>query len=130
MNNPPLATSEQKTLPQTFTYDGFTFRLVRRHDQVAVFAKTKPTHHRETYEVIIVLRHPAETICGRNYQARESMPPSEAWGTSGWTYTELAKANAKFDVLVEGRWDGHSQPAATPAGAFSSSESVTAKPRP
>jgi len=105
-------------LPHTFTLDGFAFRLIQRTGDVALFEKRKPAHSRESFEVVIIQKHPAETICGREYPARESMPPSEAWGTSGWTHTELEDAKRKFRALVESRQEATFQPAATPAGAF------------
>jgi len=117
------------TLPETLTYDGFGFRLLKRAGAVALFEKRKPSHSRESFEVIIVQQHPAETICGRNYPARESMPPSEAWGTSGWTYPDLEHAKNKFRVLVESRQEAAFQPAATSAGASSSENSRTTKAR-
>ena len=112
------------TLQATFTYDGFAFRLLKRAGNVALFEKRKPSQSRESFEVIIVQQHPAETICGRNYPARESMPPSEAWGTAGWTCTTLDDAESKFRALVESAQEATFQPAATPAGAFSPSEGV------
>lgn len=114
-----------KPLPHAFNFDGFAFRLIQRAGDVALFEKRKPSHSRESFEVVIVQQHPAEKICGREYPAREAMPPSEAWGTSGWTYTELEDARRKFRALVESRQEATFQPAATPAGAFSCAGSVT-----
>jgi hypothetical protein len=40
---------------------------------------------------------------GKLVTAHEIMPPSESWGTRGWTYVDLSSARAKFDQLVEAR---------------------------
>ena len=113
-----------KSLPADFIYNRFVFRLLKRAGDVALFEKRKASHSQESFEVVIVLRHPAEKICGREYPERESLPPAEAWGTLGWTYAELADANRKFRALVESRQEATFQPAATPAGAFSSAGSI------
>lgn len=107
------------TLSHSFTHGGFVFRLIQRSGDVALFGKRKAHHARDTFEVVIIQKHPAETICGRIYPARESMPPSETWGTFGWTCTELQDAKRKFRALVATGQEATFQLAATPAGAFS-----------
>ena len=113
-----------KTLPETFTYDGFAFRLLKRMGDVALFEKRKPTHSRESFEVVIVQKLPAKTILGCNYPAREAMPRSEAWGKWGWTCTGLEDAVRKFQSLVEARHKGHSLSPPFPVGAFSSGDGI------
>ncbi len=103
-----------------FTSSGFAFELIRREGDVALFRKTRSGHSRESFEVVVIQRHPAEAICGRDYPQRESMPSSEAWGRSGWTCTDLKSATARFHALVESRQEGHLRPAVTPDSAFSS----------
>ncbi len=114
---PAAPAAVNTTLPQTFTHDGFAFQRLQRSGDVALFEKRKPAHSRATFEVVIVQNHPAETICGRQYPARESMPPSEAWGTAGWTHMRLDDANHGFHALTKARQEPPFQPAATPAKA-------------
>ena len=109
-----------KILPVSFHRDGYDFTQVIRQGNLAIYSKTKPHYTRPSFEVVIVQQHPAETICGRIYQERESMPPSEAWGTAGWTCTTLEDAKIKLRTLVESRQEAIFHPAATPAGALSS----------
>ena len=92
-----------KTLPSNFTRDGFLFRQLAREGDVALFEKSKPGHSRPGYEVVIVQRHPPQTIHGRDYPERESMPASESWGVLGWSYSDLNPAKTKFDALVTSR---------------------------
>ena len=105
-------------LPVSFQQGHFAFTLRNRVGNVALLEKRNPNHRRETFEAVIVQIHPPETICGSEYPARESMPPSEDWGTAGWTYTELEDAQRKFCELVAAQKEGTSQPAAALAGAF------------
>jgi len=106
-----------KALPTEFDYDGFHFRQLAREGDVALFEKRKPTHSRASYEVAIVQQHPAETIHGREYPDRESMPPSETWGALGWTPSDLESAKTKFGSLVQSRRNAHFTRTPFPAGA-------------
>ena len=87
-------------LPTKFAYDGFEFRQLARNGDIVLLEKSKTSHLEPTYEVVIVQRHPAQNIHGRPYPERESMPPSETWGTAGWTYSDFQTAKLKFDQLV------------------------------
>lgn len=89
-----------QTLDQKFTYDQFTFHQIARNGNVVMLGKNKENHSRLSFEVIIIQHHPAQTIHGREYPARESMPPSESWGISGWTFTTEEEARRKFQELA------------------------------
>jgi hypothetical protein len=103
-------------LPTAFTYHGFRFRQLAREGDVALFEKRKPAHSRPGYEVVIVKLHPAQTIHGRAYVERESMPRSESWGTLGWSFTDLESAQTKFRLLVNSVRNADSAPTPFPAG--------------
>ena len=92
-----------KPLDQNFSYDSFTFRPMARLGDVALLEKAKSSHASPSYEVVILQVHPATHIHGRDYPARESMPPSESWGKFGWTYSHLNAAEAKFRQLAAAR---------------------------
>lgn len=104
-----------KALPSAFTLDGFAFRQIARRGDVALFAKRKPRHCRDTFEVVIVQRHAAKNIMGRDYPERESMPPSESWGVAGWSHADLESARRKFHELARERDFPHTPSA---VGAF------------
>ena len=107
-------------LATTFSFDGFDFRQVERVGGLALFGKSKPTHTRASFEVVIVQKHPAKTfLSGKHYDARESMPSSESWGTKGWTYTNLENAQTKLNQLAETAVEPVSDPTPFPGGAFS-----------
>ncbi len=90
-------------LPSAFSLDGFSFRQIERRGDVTLFAKRKPKHQRDTFEVVIIQRHPTTSIMGREYPERESMPPSENWGVAGWSYTNLESARKRFGQLSRER---------------------------
>jgi hypothetical protein len=97
-----------KPLAETFTHDGFQFCQLAREGDVALFEKSKSGHFRPSYEVVIVQHHPAQTIHGRQYPERESMPPTESWGDLGWSLTDLDSAKMKFRQLAADRANCHS----------------------
>ena len=106
-----------QTLPTEFTFDQFQFRQLARAGDVALFEKSKPHHSRPCYEVVVVQHHPAQTIHGRQYPEREAMPPSESWGTLGWSPADLLAAQRKFQFLVTTRAKRQTNPTPFPAGA-------------
>jgi len=92
-----------KPLELEFAYDGFQWRQLDRVGDVVLLEKSKPSYGRASYEVIIVQIHPEQTIHGRHYPERETMPRSEAWGELGWTYTDRPSAEVRFRHLVNRR---------------------------
>jgi hypothetical protein len=91
-----------KPLPERFRYDNFDFRMLKREGDIAIFAKSSPSHPREpdSYEVVRVQRKPARLLFGRDIPAHEAMPASEDWGIHGWTYAKLEAAEKKFAELI------------------------------
>lgn len=114
-----------RPLSSVFTLDGFAFRQIERRGDVALFAKRNPHHHRDTFEVVIIQRHPAKRIMGREYPERESMPPSEAWGAAGWSQTDLESARRKFHQVSQERGFPNTP---SDAGAFSSANRPESAP--
>jgi len=106
-------------IPETLTHDGFRFQQIHRHGDVALSEKRKSNHRDSSFEVVRIQTHPAEVIFGKCYPEREAMPPAEAWGAHGWTYTRLEDALRKFQALAESSQEGPFPPADTPNGAFS-----------
>jgi hypothetical protein len=101
-----------------FTYDGFTFRLIQRAGDIVLFSKSKPTHPRETFEVVVLQQHPARVIFGKAYPARESFPPPESWGSAGWSLTSIDRAKEKFRQVLESQRKGPFHPYVRPPTSF------------
>jgi hypothetical protein len=84
-----------------FRKDGFDFRIVKMHRPFVVFAKKRPHHTRETYEVVRLVEAPERTFPnGKTVPAHECLPWSESWGTHGFTYTEREDAEARFASMI------------------------------
>jgi len=92
-----------KPLPREFARDQFNFRQLMREGDVVLYEKTKPHWAQPTYEVCIVRKCAERTIAGTLIPAHEALPPSESWGTYGWTYSTYDKAWARFCRLAETR---------------------------
>ena len=77
-----------KPLPTTFQSGGFEFRQLARHGRVVLLAKSKPPFTSpftwQSYEVVIVGIRQVRMFLGKSIPAHEVIPPSEAWGMSGW----------------------------------------------
>ena len=114
---------ETSTALHDFSYDGFAFHLLDRVDDVALFKKSK--HGRDFYEVVIIQELPAKTIFGRAYPAREALPPSESWGTHGWSLATPERAREKFAAIVRSRREAAFSPGRTAVDAFLGREGVT-----
>lgn len=95
-----------QSIETKFDYDGFTFWLIMRQRDLALFAKTKPTHSKWSYEIVVLQRHEAKTFAsGRSYPDREALPTSEQWGECAWTPFSMERALPLFEEkALERRW--------------------------
>ncbi len=87
------------TLETEFKTNGFDFRQIERQGDVAIYEQSKGGRVL-TYELIIVQKHPAETIKGRPYPEREGYPYNEQWGSQAWTVMNLDDARQRLRNLV------------------------------
>ena len=115
--------SNFEPIPSKFSHDGFAFQLCERVGDVALFKKSR--QGRDTYEVVIVQSHLARTIFGKQYVAREAMPPSKSWGINGWSLTTLDRAREKFAELVRSTQECPFSPGRTAVETFLKAEGVT-----
>ena len=78
------------------------YHQVSREGQVAVFQRTAPEW--EDFETVIIQQNEAgeAEIAGDKveFQAKETYPPSTAWGTRGFTYNTFDAAHDKMRELV------------------------------
>lgn len=87
----PIPTEFEGTRDQR----GFKFKLLKRTGDICLFEKQK--NRATTYEVVILRKVAEKTFPnGITTPAHESMPSPEEWGTSGWSYPILEKAEQKF----------------------------------
>ena len=92
-------TKAMQTLPTQFTKSGFTYAQVQRTAETAIYSQSR--HGRVlAYEVIQIQHRPAEIMPdGTAYPEREGFPPSEGWGTTGFTCVTLGDAQARQMAL-------------------------------
>ena len=83
-------------LPSSFSKNGFTFTQLERRSNVALFSKNKPGRLHPSFETVIIQQNPPFFIHGKPAGDCESMPPSESWGSKGWTDTTEASARRRF----------------------------------
>lgn len=86
-------------IPKTFKANGFIFTLLSRKGNIAIYKKDKPEYPCG-FEVILIKRHDGYEIAGNKVEPSEVYPSSEQWGSLGFTYTELDKAEKKFKELL------------------------------
>jgi len=114
-------------LPDRFRRAGCNYRLLKREGDVALLEQSKPNWSKPAYEVVIVQKHRAKTWPdGRVIEAREAMPPDEAWGEAGWTYSDLPPAEVKFETLIRSLQDALSAPEHSPKTGSEPTESIPA----
>jgi len=87
-----------KTL-ETYTRNGYTFTLVKRLGNHAVFRGVRKNGTVTTYETIKVLSHNGREIHGKKIPPAEYAPCDATWGSKGWTYTTEEMAINALDML-------------------------------
>jgi hypothetical protein len=100
----PIATS--------FKRGGFAYRQIAREEDVAIYEQRLieldgELSENRAYEVVRIQWQKAHTFPnGKSYPAREAYPPSESWGTSGWTFTDKDRAFVKLRTSTSEVDDG------------------------
>jgi hypothetical protein len=87
-------------LKTQFRQHGFDFNLLKRHGQIALLKKTSDQGI-DSFEVVVIQQRKQTTMFNRVVDAHEAMPPSESWGTYGWSYNDEDRANRKYRELSE-----------------------------
>lgn len=85
-----------KTLKPEFRRWGATYRIEERSGDVVLLSRLADTGKPTSFDVAIVQRHDGYEIAGRKVEASEFLPSSEAYGSLAWSYSNRAKAEAKF----------------------------------
>lgn len=90
-----------KKVPQTFTKKGFTYTLVKREGDIAIYKQRWKSGTTERYETVKIGRHNGYTMGGSYIEPSETYPGSSLWGISGWTSCTLQEAESRFNKLVD-----------------------------
>lgn len=93
--------------PDKYTKDGFLSHLIMtrqlpetesgRERHLALYKREK--NGRAHYEVVVLAWVGSTLINGVKMEARLALPSSSQWGKTGWTFTEYAEAQKKYDSL-------------------------------
>jgi hypothetical protein len=99
-----VSTQVIKRLPKTFTHNRYQFDQLCRTEKRAIYVQ-HVSGRQKGFEVVVitVANRKILKVSGRvtweAFEPYECYPSSEAWGTSGWTYTTELDARAKYDLL-------------------------------
>jgi hypothetical protein len=89
-----------ESLAMAFTLGGFNSRQIAREGDWAIYEQRWGDSKNVCYEVIRIRLEEATTFpSGRSYPEREVHPPSEAWGTDGFTLTDRDATFKKLKQL-------------------------------
>ena len=90
-----------RPLPKEFRHDGFQFRQIARHGDLAIFEQTWVgcADASVAYELVRVRRRDGFWIGDRFVEPAEVYPNSDAWGVDGFTLTNKDAAVAKLRQL-------------------------------
>ncbi len=75
-------------------------RLIERKGGWAIYGQWKGGRCGD-YEVVRIRTRPEEDFLGKHYDAREVYPPSESWGTDGFTFMSLEEARKRLEELTK-----------------------------
>lgn len=84
-----------KTLSTAFKKYGYEYELIKRNTVAAIFAQ-KSEDKVFAYEVIKIKIYAERKVGNSILEAGEYYPNTESWGTDGFTYSDLEKAEEKF----------------------------------
>jgi len=100
-----------KELPEVFTAKKHEHKQIKRthglKQDVALYQRTNITHEkpRPHFEVVLIGKQEAgeRTIGDQTitYEAGETYPSDNMWGTAGFTFQDLNRAEMKFEALAK-----------------------------
>ncbi len=88
-------------IQEEFVLSGFSFLLLQRIGDIAVFQRTKPGWQKPHYEVMKVKKHEEYKIKDKHFPAAEYLPDAEEWGGLGFTYNSLDLALKRATIMNE-----------------------------
>ena len=91
-----------KTIPETFSKNGWRFRQIERVGQWAIFERRSfRANSSAHYEVVKIRAHDGFMIPGTETMAEpaECYPSTSTWGRDGFTLPNIDAARVKFQQL-------------------------------
>ena len=87
-----------KPIETEFNRYGFSFKMMKREGDKAIFRKSKLNI--VSYEVVILRRHNGYEINGMQIAPAEYYPSNESWGAHGWSYQDYESALDRFSKVT------------------------------
>lgn len=88
-----------KPIPTVFNKKGFTYTLLKREGNRAIYQQTREGTDMNNYEVVKIGKHNGYTMGGAYIEPSETYPGSSLWGIMGWTCTSLEDAQKRYSTL-------------------------------
>lgn len=89
-----------KAIESNFEKFKTTFNLIKREGNVAIFSRIGEDYPL-SYEVVEIKSHNGMMFGDNWVDAKEFLPSNEEWGTKGFSYKSLEKAEQRFLKMVE-----------------------------
>jgi hypothetical protein len=89
-------TKNATALPESFRKNGFLFEQVKRRGRWVLLRKRRTGWENGVFEVVRIRTYPEKECFGKIFPARETLPPSESWGTEGFSYSTEEAARDSF----------------------------------
>jgi len=99
MNTTTEQTITYKPIPTVFNKKGFTYTLLKREGNRAIYQQTRNGTSINNYEVVKIGKHNGYTMGGVYIEPSETYPGSSLWGITGWTCTSIDDAQKRFNTL-------------------------------
>ncbi len=87
------------TIPSDFTERGFFHQELKRNGEWRLFERSRGTSVH--FEVVRIREKPEREVFGKTVAATEVYPPSESWGSDGFTLNTLDSALRKLEMVAE-----------------------------
>lgn len=90
------------TLQPLLKNNGFTYHLIKRNENFAVYEQKKEGFDYTYYEVIKiqVVKQDVSTKFMTLKAGTEFYPSTNQWGVNGWTFKTLEQAESKLNELI------------------------------
>jgi hypothetical protein len=92
-------------LPTTYRKNGYDYELIERKGDTAIFSQ-KDGGKIIAFEVFEVIKQKEWSAFGKTYPPKETIPPTESWGTNAFTVHSIGLARYKAEEIqrrVDGR---------------------------
>jgi len=99
MNTTTEQTITYKPIPTVFNKKGFTYTLLKREGNRAIYQQTRNGTSINNYEVVKIGKHNGYTMGGVYIEPSETYPGSSLWGITGWTCTSIDDAQKRYNTL-------------------------------